>query len=1023
VKPTARVTARVFLSALLLASPAMALDPARAITQYMHDVWQTGDGLPQNTVTAIAQTADGYLWLGTREALVRFDGVRFTAFDTRTTPELGHDWVMSLLADDNGGLWIGTAGGGLVRMESGRFTRLTTEDGLPNEHVSAILEDRMGRLWIGTDGGGLARYESGRFILEPSRGALGASIRALAEDEVGIWIGTEAGLARLDDDGALRSFASEEGLSRRSVRALLRDREGVLWIGTDLGLNRLKDGRFTAFTQEDGLSHDVVVSLLEDRDGSLWIGTDGGGLNRRRDGAFASFTSRDGLSNDTVYALHEDREGSLWLGTNLGGLNRLEAGRFTPFTTKEGLSSDYVRAVYEDREGALWFGTEGGGVNRLRDGRFTAFTTREGLSNDIVFAVLEDREGSLWVGTDSGLNRIRDGRIDVFHAENGLANDCVLALYEDRAGALWIGTYAGGLSRRKDGKFTSYGASEGLSNDTVNVIFEDRAGNLWVGTRGGGLTRFKDGRFTAYTTKDGLADDLVFALHEDREGSLWIGTYGGGLSRLKNGKFASITQKQGLHDDVIHRIVEDGLGDVWMSSNKGIFRVPKRELDEVADGTRERITGTVYGTDDGMRNVECNGGASAGGRMRDGRIWFPTIEGAVRIDPEHLPTNRIPPPVAIEEVLVDGKAGGTPGLLRLPPSTQSLEVHYTALSLVAPEAVRFRYRLEGLEEDWVEADTRRVAYYSKLPPGSYRFHVVASNNDGVWNEEGAAFDFQVAPRFHETLWFRGAAVLLFALAGPLFHRFRIRRLTRQKAELERLVLERTAQLEAANARLSQLAREDGLTSVLNRRAFDDALDEECRRASRLDTPLSLMLLDIDAFKAYNDELGHQAGDACLRAVALTVADAHRRAGEVVARYGGEELAVILPGQSREGADDLAENVRRRVLDLAIAHPRSTIAPCVTVSVGVACAEPGVGFLPEDLVAAADRALYRAKERGRNRVEVTSDILGAQSRAECGNPVGGGSRSSLFAALPPDTDTSTALPGSTKPGSTGDSTSS
>jgi diguanylate cyclase (GGDEF)-like protein len=958
----------------------------------MQDVWQTGDGLPQNTVTSIVQTPDGYLWMGTREGLVRFDGARFTVFDTRTNPELGKNWVLSLLVDRDGRLWIGTSGGGLVRLAGGRFTRFSTTDGLPSDQVSVLFEDRRGRLWVGTDGGGLARYETGRFEVVRSRDALGASIRALVEDDEGLWIGTEAGLAQLHPDGTLTSFTPDEGLSRRSVRSLFRDREGVLWVGTDLGLDRLKDGHLTVFTRKDGLSHDVILSLVEDHDGNLWIGTDGGGLDRRRDGGFTSFTTRDGLSNDTVYALHEDGEGSLWIGTNLGGLNRLKDGRLTPFTTKEGLSNDYIRAIYEDREGAVWIGTEGGGINRLRDGRVTAFTTRDGLSNDIVFSILEDRSGSLWIGTDSGLTRFKNGRFDVFTANMGMSNDCVLALYEDRKGSLWIGTYAGGLNRLQDGRFTAFTTKEGLSNDTVNVIYEDHAGNLWIGTRGGGLDLFRDGRFTTFTTKDGLSDDLVFALHEDAEGSLWIGTYGGGLNRLKDGRFTAITQEQGLLDNVIHRIVEDGLGDVWMSSNKGIFRVSKHELDEVADGTRERLDPVVYGTADGMKNAECNGGADAGILTADGKIWFPTIEGAVRIDPEHMPSNRLRPPVAIEEVLVDDHPidVGVSEPLRLPPATKTLEVHYTALSLLEPDAVRFRYRLEGFEEDWVEAHGRRVAYYSKLPPGSYRFQVIASNADGIWNEDGATLGVTVAPRFHETIWFRSFVGLLFVLSGPLFHRFRIRRLTHQKSELERLVAERTAEVEAANALLAQLAREDGLTGVLNRRAFDAALDEEFRRASRLRTPLALMLLDIDSFKDYNDRNGHQAGDACLRAVAQAVAGAHRRAGEHVARYGGEEFAVILPGASRDGITDVAENVRRSVFDLAIAHPGSAVAPFVTVSVGVACVAPDLHLLPSDLVAAADRALYLAKQQGRNRVEIDSETLGSlpdgvQERVESDTP--------------------------------------
>jgi diguanylate cyclase (GGDEF)-like protein len=965
-------------------SPVLALEPGRAITQYVHDIWQTKDGLPQNTITAVAQTADGYLWLGTREGLIRFDGVRFRVFDSSTNPEITQDQVLSLLADRHGRLWVGTWGGGLLLLDNGRFTRFSTADGLPSDLISTIFEDRKGQLWVGTDGGGLARAEEGssrhpqisvpaKFVAEPSRGALGRSIRDIAEDDDGLWVATDAGLAHLQANGTMRSFGTDQGLSRTSVRSLVRDRSGVLWVGTDLGLNRFSDGKFTVLTTKHGLSSNVIVSLLEDRDGSIWIGTDGGGINRWQTGAVTTFTSRQGLTNDSILAMLEDREGSLWVGTNLGGLNRLKDGRVTPWSTREGLSHDYIRAVYEDRQGTLWIGTEGGGLNRIRDGQITTYTSKNGLNNDIVFAIIEDREGALWIGTDNGLTRIRNGRFETFHAERGtgLSNDSVLALHEDHEGAIWIGTYAGGLNRYKDGTFTAFTTKQGLSHDTVNSILEDRAGNLWIGTRGGGLNRYKDGQFTVFKTKDGLADDLVFALHEDAQGSLWIGTYGGGLSRLKAGRFATITERQGLFDNVVHRIIEDGHGDVWMSSNRGIFRVAKRDLEAVADGTQPSLAHVAFGVADGMRNPECNGGASAGTITRAGVLWFPTIEGVAAIDssPRNLAASSTGPPVVIEEVLVDNRLTDSSAGLRLPAEAQTLELHFTALSLTAPGAVRFRYRLEGLETDWVQAEGRRTAYYSKLPPGTYTFRVIAADHDGIWNNDGDAVQVSVAPLYYEAWWFRGLVVLLALLAGPLFYRVRVRRLTKQKADLEHLVAERTSALEIANTLLAKLAQEDGLTGLLNRRAFDQAIGEECRRASRLRSPLSLVLIDLDAFKAYNDHLGHLAGDECLRTVSKAIAGASRRAGELVARYGGEELAVIIPGDSPESVARQAEHLRALIHDLALPHPGSTVAPVVTVSVGVAYGSLGGDVTPSALIAGADRALYLAKQRGRNRVEI------------------------------------------------------
>jgi diguanylate cyclase (GGDEF)-like protein len=965
----------ILATSLLLITPSsvMALDSTKALTQFIHTIWQTKDGLPQNTVTAIAQTSDGYLWLGTREGLARFDGVRFTVFTSESTPELAQSQILSLLADRKGRLWIGTWGGGLTLLEGGRFTRFSAAEGLPSDLIAAIFEDRQGRIWVGTDGGGAARLDGRRFVAIPSRDALGKQVRAIAEDDTGMWLGSEAGLVHLRHDGTLVSYTETQGLVHHSVRSLLLSKSGMLWIGTDHGADRFAKGAFQHFPEGESLAHDLVLALEEDRDGNIWVGSDARGLKRWRDGATSVFSSREGLSNDSVYSLLEDREGHLWIGTNLGGLNRLRQGLVTPFAKREGLSHDYLRSIFEDRDGDLWIGTEGGGVNRLKGGTVAVYTTKQGLSNDTVFSIVQDRAGDMWFGTDSGLTRMRDGRLQSMTIGTPYANFAVLALFEDRDGALWLGTYANGLIRYRDGVFTSFSRKDGLSHETVNVIAQDREGNLWIGTRGGGLNRFRDGKFASFTKKDGLADDLVFALHEAPDGSLWIGTYGGGLSRMKNGRWSSVTRKQGLFDDVVHRIIDDGVAHLWMSTNRGIFRVARHELDEVADGTRATLTSVVYGPLDGMRNAECNGGASAGVLTRDGRVWFPTIEGAVAID-SRLATTRTPepPPVLVEEIFVDGRLANPETILALAPTAQTLAVNFTALSLSTPEAIRFRYRMEGLEQDWVDADTRRTAYYSKLPPGRYRFHVSAANADGIWNEAGAAFALAVTPNWYETPWFRGGMVLALLLAGPLFYRERIRRFTAKQLALEGIIAERTSALETANTLLARLAREDGLTGLLNRRAFDAALHEEWRRATRGQTPLSLLLIDIDAFKAFNDQLGHQAGDACLRAVSEAIASASRRAGELVARYGGEELAVIIPVDLPASVAKQAEHLRALVEALAIAHPGSPVASIVTVSIGVAFRTTDV-LSTGDLVAQADRALYQAKQRGRNRVEIGGSL--------------------------------------------------
>lgn len=785
-----------FGPAIRWGSEALALDPRKALTQYSHRVWQTDDGLPQNYVHAIVQTRDGYLWLGTEEGLVRFDGLRFTVFDRDNTEALHNNYIFALCEDREGSLWIGTAGGGLTRFKNGTFVNLSTNDGLSGDIIRSIIEDREGSLWIGT-ASGLTRLKDGRFTSFTVKDGLAHdTVYSICEDRAGsLWIGTGGGLSRFAA-GKFTTYTVKDGLSHDMVRTVMEDRAGNLWIGTfGGGLARLRAGRFTTYTTSDGLSDNKIWSLGEDRDGGLWIGTDSGGLNRFRDGRFTTYSTKEGLTSDIVLSILEDREGSLWVGTG-GGLNRLKDAKFTAYTTRQGLAHDVVRSIYGDREGTLWIGTYGGGLSRFRDGAFINYTTKDGLAGDIVFSILEDRVGNLWVGTNGGgVSRLRDGNFTTYSRKQGLSNDIVRCIYEDRAGNVWIGTYGGGLNLFKRGKFIKYGKAEGLSSDFVLSIHEDRAGNLWVGTFGGGLNRFKDGRFTTYSTKQGLSNDTVLAIYEDADGSLWIGTNGGGLNLFKNGKIISITTKDGLFNDVVQHILEDRQGNLWMSCNKGIFRVRQQELYDFAAGKINSITSVSYGVADGMRSSECNGGSQpAGWKTRDGKLWFPTNQGVVMIDPEHLTVNELRPPVHIERVIIDKRAIDPTRQAELPPGKGELEFHYTGLSFLVPEKVRFKFKLDGYDDEWIDAGSRRVAYYTNISPGRYRFRVIAANNDGVWNETGAAVEFYLRPHFYQTKLFYVLCAFTVGLLGYGLYLLRVRQLKKREKELVSLVEARTKDL-------------------------------------------------------------------------------------------------------------------------------------------------------------------------------------------------------------------------------------
>jgi len=782
-----------------------ALDPRQPINQYVVNSWQDESGLPEISVQAIAQTTDGYIWAGTHEGLVRFDGVKFKTFSTRDTKAIKDDDIATLLADPDGGLWVGTRGG-LIRLKDGEITSYTTDDGLSSNIIKTLCMGRDGSLWIGTWGGGLNRLKEGRFTAYTTNdGLLSNVITSICESgNGGIWIASvDAGLCHLKD-GVFKNYTTKDGLSNTTLKAVCEDKDGALWIGTDsAGLIRFKEGRFTDFTIKDGLSNKHIAALLQDKEGSLWIATQGG-VSVLREGKFSTFGLDNGLANELATSLYEDLEGSIWVGTRGGGLSRLKGGKFTVYTARDGLSDDRAGCVYQDRQGAIWIGTYHRGLSRFQNGSFTNYTSDNGLFGTSVFAIHEDKRGNIWIGTDDGLNCLANGRFTYYGTKDGLSNNVVQAISESVDGTLWFGTWGGGLNRFRDGRFTSIRAAEGLPNDFIMTLFEDSGGALWIGTEGGGLSCLKNGRLTTYTTANGLSSDVVSFIYEDNTGVLWIGTQGGGINRFKNGVFSSITSSKGLFNNTVHAILEDATGDFWISCNQGIYRVSKEQLNDFADGRIKSVSIVSFGTSDGMRASECNSSDPPALRDREGKFWFPTIKGIVVIDPLHFPVNATPPPIVIEQALVDGKPVGLRGNVELPAGGVRLELQYAGLSYIAPERVRFKYRVEGFDKDWVEAGGARAAQYTNLPPGAHTFRVIACNNDGVWNESGASFSFYVPPLFYQTTWFWALCALTLLAAAFVAHRLRVAQLRAHERALTRRVDERTRELSIEKNRFQQL---------------------------------------------------------------------------------------------------------------------------------------------------------------------------------------------------------------------------
>jgi signal transduction histidine kinase/ligand-binding sensor domain-containing protein len=773
----------------------MALDPKKPIPQYMQSVWTNENGLPQNSVYVISEMPDGYLWVGTQEGLVRFDGLRFVS--SGRSENLPFPLVTSILAGRDGTLWIATQSG-LARYREGAYKLYSGSNGLSSGNVTALAATADGDVWIATAEHGLNRFHDGKFQLYTVREGLPAdSVNVLEPDTEGnLWVGTPSGLARYRE-GRFTSFTLRDGLPANGIQCIRETRPGTLWIGTSTaGAARWEKGRFQVWSRREGLPGNDVRAIVRDRDGNTWLGIYGGGLARiTPDDRLSVYTQADGLPGDRVQVMYEDREGGLWVGLADNGLVCLRDGKFTVYGLSEGLRAERIESVLQARDGSVWVGTANGLHHLLRGGGIKIYGTREGLPENGIMGIRETRDGAIWAGTENGwIGRLRGGR---FSEIARIAASAIGSIEEDGDGTIWAGSRLNGLFRYAGGRWERFGRAEGLPSEHIGQVRAAADGGLWICTRGAGLVHMHGGKIARYTTREGLLSNQVLSVYEEgRSGTLWIST-ALGLNRLRAGRIANFGERQGIPGTVME-ILEDRRGNLWLTSNNGIIRVSKRELNDCAEGRRTSVNIYRFGVRDGLRNAECNLKAGPGSaQTRDGRLWFPTIRGVAVIDPDRIATNPVAPPVLITNVLADNRALDFATGVRLGPGRGALEIQYTAISFTLPERVRFKYMLEGFDTQWVDAGSRRAAYYTNLPPGSYRFRVLAANCDGIWNQRGAAMAVYLAPHYYQTAWFW--TVLAMALTGAAvgLFRLRMRRLVRRNEELKRAVDLRAAELKKA----------------------------------------------------------------------------------------------------------------------------------------------------------------------------------------------------------------------------------
>ncbi len=792
-------------SAWLIFSFALAPD---TLAQYQFDSWTTENGLPQNSVVDILQTRDGYLWLATYGGLVRFDGARFVVFD-RSTEGIKSQRMQSLLEDSKGTLWAGTDDGMLIRYRNGKFSTYTGENGLPHAIAVRLEEDEAGNLWINWTGEVIAvtKFDGERFINFKPEDFTHGVYGEIGRRRYPWWNQDATGLHCLVK-GRVKTYSLPAALSTAQILNVNADFRGNLWVqAPGVGVVKVTDGQRKLYTTLEGVPGNVIEGVFyEDRKGDLWLGEFTGNLHHIRDG------KRELAHSFTAFALYEDREGSLWIGTS-AGLHRRRDLTIALLTEREGLSLNQVYSIFHDRAGVIWIGTWGGGLNKYEQGRFTHYSTKNGLPANNITCTYEDSSGRLWVGASGAITYFKDDRFIRYEDESGFLSSNVWAMHEDREGNFWFATDAG-LVKLKDGQLTRYTAKDGLSHDRATTLLEDRAGSLWIGGFQG-ITRLKDGVFTAFTGRDGFTGNQVRAIYEDGDGVLWIGTYDGGLYRLKDGRLTRYTTKEGLHDNGVFQILEDDAGNLWMGCNRGIYRVSRRELNDFAEGRVRSITSVVFGTKDGMASLECNGGRQPSGlKTADGRLWFPTAGGVAIVDPKAVQFNSVPPPVIIEEFRLDDKPVDFLNSVEIPPENHSFEIHYTAPSFIKPEQVKFKYKLEGLDEDWIDAGDRRIVHYHQIPDGRYRFVVIAANSDGVWNTEGKSLGIVVIPPFWRRWWF--VALVTFAITTIIFWRYK--------------------------SRISHLRKEHAMQQAFSQQLIDSQEGERKRIASELHDGLGQNLL-------------------------------------------------------------------------------------------------------------------------------------------------------------------------------------
>lgn len=944
-------------------------------------VWDSSNGLPHNTAQSIAQTSDGYIWVATWEGLARFNGREWKVFDRDVIPGLSDNGIRALLAARDGRLWVGSARDGLFSYYKGQWTAIPYENDPGQSQITALFEDRDGRIWIAAASQTIMSLEpDGRLKRYPLQlpDAKNSALGFEQDSKGNIWLATRVGLAKLNQDSF--ELVPVFSVPIKSLTALAKDVDGNLLSVTDRGLFKQKGEVFIPVPGGETLGGvHQVESILVESGRRIMFGTQSEGLYCLCDGKLEHFDTKNGLVNNRIAALFLDQEKNVWIGTNLG-VTRIRTGQITRYTRHNGLSDDYVRAVLRDKDGSTWVGTSAG-LNHIRNDEIRQWDRSQGLASNSIYSLMQRQPDEIWIGTaDAGISVLQNGKFHTINRNQGLPSNQVRGLVAD-GDRVWAGMGAragGGVALIENRRVTKlYG-----SNLAVRSLFLDSKRRLWIGSTSG-IYYIENDKLKAWSNP-GVNLQYAFAFHEDERGVLWVAA-DNGLYRIEKDQVTSIGVSRGIPNVPILGLV--GQNDViWICTNKGVVRLNRKQLDGIALGTEKALFVSGYDQSQGpLSRLQCNGGGSPVMLLDSSYLWFSTSSGLALMDLRKPQRINIKPRTLIESITIDGIPVSDTTEPLFGPGLRRIDFAFAAPTFIAPEQVQYRVRLDGFDDAWQSSGTLSHVSYTNLVPAKYVLNIEADDGLGTWSGNVTRYPFEVRPYLWQRTGFWLVLTALFAMLVLAGYRYLVNSARSREKILEKVVTERTTEIQnyADNLEkisreredllgvlqkqtdgLAKLAGEDALTGLANRRSLDISYKELFEQTRSEGRSISVAVADIDSFKSINDSLGHHAGDDVIRRIAVKLKQV-TRGRDLVARVGGDEFVLIFPGMSAQAATEICERLCRDIaaLDFGVAFNNLK----VTMSIGVSDYPTAASL--ERLIADADRALYEAKNSGRNRVVV------------------------------------------------------